>query len=262
MMDKFGIILTLKSKYMPIAEVEVFLKHRNISSNIVIGNQCGLNKLIGFDHGGSFYVCSKDNGCSIHRNKLLQFTDFDLVLFSDDDQYFINDYENIIVSEFKNNPKADAIYFKVDVHGDDRPVRIFNKDGKARWKDLSPLGVWGLVIKREVINKYNLSFNENFGPGTDCPMGEDSIYLRELLKHTKNVYLCSKKIADITQEQSTWFKGYDKRFFINIGKVNKYIYPKAFFYHVIKNSIYYFFKFKINPFKVIKWMYEGKRNAK
>lgn len=255
------ILITTTNSILNKSNVFNFVRKNNVNGNFIIGNQSKIKEGI---ISGTNYILINSNstGCSLNRNSILKYCTSDLVLFSDDDQIYVNNYEQIILDEFEKNPKTDAIYFKVDVHSDDRPVRMFDKNGRARWKDLSPLGVWGLVIKREVINKYNLFFNENFGPGTDCPMGEDSIYLRELLKHTKNVYLCSKKIADITQEQSTWFKGYDKQFFINIGKVNRFIYPKTFFYHVVKNSIYYFLKFKINPFKVIKWMYQGKRNAK
>ena len=84
-------------------------------------------------------------------------------------------------------------------------------------------------------------------------MGEDSIYLRDLLKRSNNVFTSIDLLATIEQESSTWFKGYDRSYFINLGKATKRIYPYTYLFRVIKNVIYYTLK-KKNPFKVTYWM--------
>ena len=114
-------------------------------------------------------------------------------------------------------------------------------------------GVWGLAIIRSCINKHQLQFDEAFGPGTTNPMGEDSIYLRDLLKRSNNVFTSIDLLTTIEQESSTWFKGYDRNYFINLGKTTKRIYPYTYLFRVIKNVIYYTLK-KKNPFKVTYWM--------
>lgn len=88
-------------------------------------------------------------------------------------------------------------------------------------------------------------------------MGEDSIYLRDLLKRSNNVFTSIGLLATIKQESSTWFKGYDKNYFINLGKATKRIYPRTFIFHVFKNVIYYTLK-GFNPFKVFWWMIKRK----
>ena len=202
-------------------------------------------------------VNTKEKGCSRNRNHILNYSSSDIVLFADDDEIFTDDYYSIIVNTFKNNKEAEAIYFKVDVNKESRPVRMFNSNRRARWKDISALGVWGLAIKRDTINKYNLSFDENFGPGSICPMGEDSIYLKDLISCSNNVFTNTSLVAYIEQSESTWFKGYNKDYFVNLGKATKRIYPYTFLFRVSKNVIYYTIK-GFNPFKVLWWMIRRK----
>ena len=80
-------------------------------------------------------------------------------------------------------------------------------------------------------------------------MGEDSIYLRDLMKKSNNVYTNTPSVAYIEQSNSTWFKGYNKVYFVNLGKATKRIYLHTFLLHVSKNVIYYTLK-GFNPFKV------------
>lgn len=100
-----------------------------------------------------------------------------------------------------------VFFTSLNLNKESRPVRIFSNNKKAKWKDISALGVWGLAIKRSTIDKYHLSFDESFGPGSICPMGEDSTYLKDLISRSNKVYTNTLLVAYIEQFQSTWFKG-------------------------------------------------------
>ena len=247
------ILLTTTNKNVD--EILNLVKRLNIVSNVIVGNQAKENNVqVYYDNEQKITIVNTNTkGCSKNRNNLLNYSSAELVIFADDDEVFTNNYLTTIISTFAIKPDADAIYFAVNVNKESRPVRIFKNNRKARWKDISALGVWGLVIKRKAIDKYNLKFDDNFGPGSPCPMGEDSIYLKELLNKTRNVYTSTMLLAYIEQFQSTWFKGYTKEYFVNLGKATKRIFPKTFLLHVLKNTIYYT-KIKFNPFKVFWWM--------
>ena len=243
------ILLTTTNK--TVDQIITLVNKLHITSNVIVGNQFKENSMNDyFTNGIKIKVVNTvEKGCSKNRNHILKCSNADVVLFADDDEVFADNYYSTIIDAFESNKDAEAIYFKVDVNDESRPVRMFNTNKKAKWKDISALGVWGLAIKRETIDKYHLSFDESFGPGSISPMGEDSIYLKDLISSSNNVYTDTSLIAYIEQTESTWFKGYDKEYFVNLAKATKRIYPRTFHYHVIKNVIYYTFKGH-NPFNV------------
>ena len=81
-------------------------------------------------------------------------------------------------------------------------------------------GVCGFAVNRYFLLHYNLFFNVNFGSGTPMYCGEDSLFFKALRKKTKNVYFSKNVIAEINQQPSTWFRGYDEKYFF----VKAYIY--------------------------------------
>lgn len=256
-MMTFEILLTTTNKNVD--EIITLINKLNITSNVIVGNQFkedSVNTYYIHDQRITI-VNTKDKGCSKNRNHILTYSNADIVLFADDDEVFTQGYYEVITKAFEANKEAEAIYFGVNVNKESRPVRIFNKNKKAVWKDISALGVWGLAIKRDTINKYHLSFDEDYGPGSKCPMGEDSIYLRDLIKSGASVYTNTSLISYITQYQSTWFKGYNKDYFVNLGKATKRLFPHSFLYRVMRNVIYYL-KRGHNPFKVLCWMIRRK----
>lgn len=254
---KLDILLTTTNKSFD--EIISLINKLHITSNVVIGNQFKEESINNYFIGNQriTVVNTKEKGCSRNRNNLLKYTDADIVVFADDDEVFVDNYEKIIISTFSSNPLSNAIYFAVNVNKDARPVRIFNKSRKAKWKDVSALGVWGLAIKRSVIDKYNLRFDDNFGPGAKYPMGEDSIYLCDAIKRVDNFYTSTSLLAYIEQYESTWFRGYDKSYFINLAIATKRLFPHTFLFHVMKNVIYYTMK-GFNPFKIFWWMIRRK----
>lgn len=247
--------ILLTTTHKSVDEIITLVNKLNIKSNVIVGNQFkekSVNTYFVNDYKITV-VNTNEKGCSKNRNHILTYSAADIVLFSDDDEIFTNNYYSIIIDAFENNLEAEAIYFKVDVNKESRPVRMFDSNRKAKWKDISALGVWGLAIKRSTIDKYHLSFDESFGPGSICPMGEDSIYLKDLISRSNKVFTNTMLVAYIEQFQSTWFKGYNKNYFVNLGKATKRIYPRTFLFRVIKNVMYYTTK-GFNPFKVWWWM--------
>ena len=91
---------------------------------------------------------------------------------------------------------------------------------------MSASGVCGLVVKKDTLTRDNFHFNEYFGAGTENFCGEDTIFLQSLINKGVRVYRSPVDIAAIDQTESSWFNGYEEKFFTVIGMVFATCYPK------------------------------------
>lgn len=227
---------------------------------VVLSNQRDKESVI--KNKNYIIVNSIARGVSLARNSMLNYLpeDTDYVMFLDDDVILVDNAKEIIEDEINKYKDVNAIYFNCVSLNKDRPIRSIKKDGKIKWKAVSSYGVWGLVIKVDAIKKYNLSFKEEFGPGSKFPVGEDSIYLKELIDKVPNVYMSRKTLIQIEQKESTWFKGYDEQYFINIGAAKSVLYPKTFWLETIKTYIFAKRVSKYSYKQINFFMYQGKQN--
>lgn len=233
-------------------------KKMNLSTDAIIANQCDNNSILVENiNGNRVKLISTDTrGASRNRNIALAnaFQDDDIILFSDDDLVFNDYYEKIIVDEFEKNKEAEAIKFNLHDLSFERKItmKTINKFGKATRSNMGASGVWGLAIKKSIVDRHNLKFREDFGPGTGFYYkGEDTIFLQHLIKCKIKFYRSPIDIAGIDQSKSSWFKGYDEQFFIVSGSVLAACYPKLCKL-IIFRSAYKSWKRKNSNFPLIK----------
>lgn len=205
----------------------------NIRSNAIIANQADRfdymrQQIDGYDVQ---MVTTATRGLSRNRNIGMSCIDkdADFILFADDDLTFRDDYAQTICDVFQAHPEADAIKFNIDVSANStrklgmKPIQKYKKAGR---RDVTAAAVFGMVIRTKVLLKYNLHFNEYFGAGTENYCGEDTIFLQDMLKNGVRLYMSPEVLATIDQSESTWFSGYDEKYFEVKGMVLAAIYPK------------------------------------
>ena len=96
-------------------EYENLIRQNNIKGQIIAINQVEDEKAIFNKVNGEQKIFSyKEKGASKSRNRLLEKAEGDICIFSDDDTKYVEDYEEIIKKEFKNNPEADIIIFYIE----------------------------------------------------------------------------------------------------------------------------------------------------
>lgn len=200
----------------------------NLQTDAVIANQtseCGFSEQI-IDGKTVRLVSTDTRGASLNRNIALTYSKGDIIVFSDDDQCFVDGYEKLIVEAFANCPDADAIKFYCESTNHDRPLSFKRPDRfkKTDKKTLMSAGVHALAVKKFFLDGNNIFFDTRIGPGREIYCGEDSLFLNELLKHKANIYLSPIFLCNIKQEDSSWFKGFDEQFCISVGYIYSCLY--------------------------------------
>lgn len=235
------------------------LKNKNICTDVLIVNQCDENKYEEFTFNNHLVrmISTTNRGLSCSRNELLNNARGEICLLTDDDVFFVENYQEIILDAFNTVPDADIIVFNIVSKGDtNRKIKMIKKNAKS--KNYKYYGSVRIAFKRKSFQKVNLWFNPLFGSGELFSAGEDSLLLREARKKKLKIYENCNIIAKVSFEQSSWFKGFDDRYFYNIGAWLKASYP----YFFIIYKWYYVLRFKnkcnIGFFKRLRLIKSGK----
>ena len=200
-------------------ENEDYIDSLNIHTDCVVINQCDreCEKTVSHptDAGNVTvtYVETKERGLSKSRNMALSKASADICMLCDNDVEYVRDYDSIAENAFGAYPDADVIVFFIK-----RPERsepIFDRPKKMGY--LSTMKIFSPEIALRKKSIEGLRFNELFGAGAKYFMGEENIFLYECLKRGMKIMYVPKMIAQVRSVESTWFKGYDRDFFVSRG---------------------------------------------
>ena len=237
----------------------------NLQTDAVIANQGDRNDYLEevINENIVQLVSTKTRGLSRNRNIALAHASqsADLILFSDDDLVFGNDYEKLIIEEFEKHPYAEAMKFNLHDLSETKKIsmkRIKSFERCTR-RNMSSSGMCGVVIKTQALKRIGLHFHDNFGTGTENYCGEDTIFLQTLINKKVKFYRSPVDIAGIDQTESTWFEGFDEKYFTVTGKVLATIYPRLAILIALR-SAYRFSKNKrcdLKFFKIFKYYRNG-----
>lgn len=207
-------------------------KAMNLQTDAVIVNQCGAYGYEEFSNGNvpdesrRIRVFSMtERGVGLSRNTALLHAQGDIVLFSDEDICFYDGYENQVLSAFSSNQDADVITFNFRV--DPRRATYYNrKQRPVRWYNYGRYPTYSLAARLESLRKANVGFSLLFGGGAKYSNGEDSLFLHDCLKKGLRLYASTEEIGQEIYRESTWFKGYNEKFFTDRGILYHYLYGK------------------------------------
>lgn len=198
------------------------LDKMNITSKCTVINQCGKNKQEKYKN---FNIYSYDEiGTSNSRNRGLEHITEDIILLCDDDVVYNKNYEKIVLEEFKKNKKADVIIFNFNVKN--RKKRIIKKSRRLHIYNSLNYATYNIAFRKDSIINNNIKFNAMFGPGTKFNNGSDTIFIRDIFKNKIKVYSSPEYLGTAYNKRSTWFKGYNEKFFFNKGALFTAINPK------------------------------------
>lgn len=225
-MDIELLVSTMKQKKNDLS----LAKKMNIQTKATIINQ---TDEIGFSKSDKIQMYSyAERGVGKSRNSALLRATGDICLMADDDMVYVNGYEDIVKNAYKKYPNADFIVFNVRVHYPDKTVERVSKPGRVRFFNSLKYGTVTFSFYRNAIIRKNIFFSLLFGGGAKFSSGEDTLFIWTCLKRGLKVYAEETVIADVYNYESSWFEGYNDKFYKDKGALFKALEPR---WHLLLN---------------------------
>ena len=95
------------------AEADKLIEKMRVAGDAVLINQCGAEGTSEVSvQGGCVSVLSfAEKGVGKSRNRAIDASSADIVLFADDDIVYDDGYADKVIKEFEAHPEADALFF-------------------------------------------------------------------------------------------------------------------------------------------------------
>lgn len=184
----------------------------------VVVNQCGREgkRWIQRSAGPVCWIDSAERGLSKSRNLALANSSAELCLLADDDEVFCPDLPQIIRAAFAREPRMDILQFQVE--GIEEPFRQYPAaPRRRRWLGINKCASVEIAFRRAAIVRAELRFDERFGSGAQYKMGEETLFLWQCVCRRLRVKYLPQRIAWLHIGQSSWFTGYNRRYFFDKG---------------------------------------------
>lgn len=195
------------------------LERMNIQTDVLVINQCDTDRVERFVFRGHsvLWISMKERGVGLSRNTALMRATGDILLFADDDVCYWDGYADSVKAFFEKHPHCDFAAFNLESQNQNRPEKLTLKDYHLRWYNSMKFGTFRLAIKKNSIRRAGVCFSLLFGGGAVYQSGEDTIFIQECLRKGLHGMASSLHIGTVLQEESTWFRGYDERYYSDRG---------------------------------------------
>lgn len=238
-----------------------FLNRMNITKNCLIINQTKKNYEENFDNDIRM-ISVNEVGLSKSRNKAIENSKAEICVLADDDLVYVDNFDEIIENSFNENQDIDILCFCVE--GINKKFKNYHKLEK-RLNFITSMKVSSVEIafKRKSIINNNIRFDEKFGSGSkEYKMGEENIFLAQCLKKGLKIKFIPIKIANLYIGESTWFNGYNEKYFFDRGAVFSALNKNIDVFLILQFAIrkYGIYKEEISFLKAMKQMIKGRNH--
>lgn len=206
---------------------DAVVREMNVQTDAIVGNQCAENSFWSFYENGrkTVFYNTADRGIGKNRNIVLKNSQADICVFADDDMTFLDGYPEIVQRAFAECYDGDVLIFNLI---EKYPRRYVNREKKRIHKyNYAKYGAARMAIRRQSIIDSGISFSTEFGGGSGYGAGEDTIFLKDCLDRGLKIYAVPYALAEIDQQAvSTWFNGYNEKYFFDRGALYARLYPR------------------------------------
>ena len=193
-----------------------FIEGMNISAPVIVLNQCGEYRTQ--QSGQTIMISTPTHGVGINRNIGLSLTEAEYAFIVDDDMVFYDNAETILRNAIKEHPDADVIIFNFDyMKGTEKIRSRILKPKRIKYYNCLKFGICCALVKTARVKQKNISFTTLFGGGCIYGSGEDSLFYLECVRKKLKIYTCAVSVGMNVYRESTWFKGYNDKFFYDKG---------------------------------------------
>ena len=233
----------------------------NVTCDAIIANQADRNEVV--DDGAVRMITTDTKGVGLNRNIALLAATADIVLFADDDVVYYNGMEKAVIQAFQDQPNADVIIFGMDITRGAIITERRHLNNRRLWVwNSMRFGTYRIAARRSSLLRENILFNQNFGGGCPFSSGEDSLFLKACFDKGLKVYGSEYVLGSCAKDSSTWFDGYHEKYFYDKGVLMRYLFPRI----PRLMALYFAIRFKretqLSPYKRVKLMLTGVREAK
>ena len=197
-------------------------------------------------------ISTGTKGVGINRNIGLQNSKADILLLADDDIVYHDNYAEIIREAFEKINDADVIIFRMRFIKNGKVYDVDkHKTRRLSMRNGLSFGTYQIAIRKKSMERANLHFTHLFGGGTIYSSGEDSLFLIDCFRAGLKVYSYEGLIGDNIRDSSTWFNGFNEKFFYDRGAFIACAFPKQR-YLISLYYVYVYMRKKENNIKGIK----------
>lgn len=206
-------------------DVDTLAERMNLESDAIIINQTDGFSHREYRHRNKKIQCFEfaERGVGLSRNNALMRADGDILLFSDEDIVYDGGYEKKVLDAFEAHPEADFLLFNMRV-GKERATYYTKKFHRVHIWNAGRYPTYSFAIRRKELHAANVTFSLLFGGGAKYSNGEDSLFLKDCLKYGLKAYAVPIGLGEERQRESTWFKGYTDKFFVDRGVLYHFLY--------------------------------------
>lgn len=208
-------------------DVHALAEKMNLQSESIIINQCGENRYEEFEYRGSRMRCYHfaEKGVGLSRNNALLRADGEFCLFADEDIVYENGAAKAVMDAFGAHPEADMLLFNVKVDASRRTYWT-EKYHRVHLYNCGRYPAYSFALRTEKMHGHNLSYSLLFGGGAKYSNGEDSLFISDCIRAGLKVYAVPVLIGEEVLRPSTWFHGYDEKFFHDRGVLYHVLYGR------------------------------------
>ena len=118
-------------------------------------------------------------------------------------------------------------------------------------------GTYRFAVRRKALLDNNIMFHQSFGGGCPFSAGEDSLFLKACFDAGLRVYSHSYVLGSCCKDSSSWFAGYNEKYFYDKGVLVRKLFPKTAYIM----ALYFGLRFKretpLAPMKRLRLVYAG-----
>lgn len=200
---------------------DTLVRQSRLTGDVLVVNQCDQDDYQEYstESGTARMISTTGRGLTKSRNLAISRSDADICLLCDDDEVFVPDYAEKILTAYKNNPQADVIIFKMVNRAPSFPDEI----RRLRFPQTMKVSSWQISFRREKLVETGVRFDELLGAGTGNGAEEELKFLLDCQRSGLEIWYVPEVIASVAQAESTWFGGFTEQFFENRGATTRYI---------------------------------------
>jgi hypothetical protein len=145
---------------------------------------------------------SSEKGVAKSRNVVLNNAQTKYLLFADDEIIFLSDGIKSAIAYLASNPNCDLVLAQaVDTKGLLRKAYPKAETKLTRFNS-AKAATYEMIVRVETVREKNISFDENFGAGVDNYLGDEYIFITDLLKKGGKATFLPVTIAIHPEESS------------------------------------------------------------